>query len=282
MRKGLAAALVCGIGWLYADLGRGLGVQWAVSPDASYGAIVAIVALTILWRRRQLILNIQPSAHSLAGAFVVASGLMMYLAGLFAADLFTARASFVVVAGGLIWFLAGTSAAAAALTPLFFLLLSIPLPELVVRTLTSSLQTVAAQIAEATLATGGIPVYRDGNVLELPASTLQVVEACSGLRSVISLASVGMLLAWATSGSTTRRMLLAISTLPIAVVTNGFRVAGTGAAAEAWGPVMTRDPWHSLAGWLTFVVSLAALWSIRRALLLHRHHGHAWPEAVRT
>lgn len=267
MRLGLAAVLAGSLAWLYADAGRGLLVQWMISPDASYGAILAVVALLVFWQRRHAIfLEHGGSRASIAGIAVAAVGLAAHLAGLFAADLFTTRASFVVVAGGLIWFLGGSRAAAAAWTPLAFLLLAIPLPELVVTTATSSLQAVAARTAELALSAGGIPVYRDGNVLELPTATLQIAEACSGLRSVVSLASVGVLLAWATPGSPMRRTLLVLSTLPIAVVANGLRVAGTGAAAEAWGPAMTKDPWHSLAGWVTFVVSLTALWAVRRAL----------------
>jgi exosortase len=268
MRTGLAAALVCGVAWLYADIGRGLVLQWASSPDASYGAILAAVAIALFWRRRRDILKGDgASSASVGGLLVVFVGLAAYLAGLFAADLFTTRSSFVVVTGGLAWFLGGTRVAAAALAPLMFLLLAIPLPEVVITTLTSSLQTVAARIAAATLSISGIPVYRDGNVLELPASTLQIAEACSGLRSVVSLASVGVLLAWATAGAPHRRAIVIVSTVPIAVLANGLRVAATGAATEAWGPAMTRDPWHSFAGWLTFVVSLLALWTVRRALL---------------
>jgi exosortase/archaeosortase family protein len=87
---------------------------------------------------------------------------------------------------------------------------------------------------------------------------------------VVSLASVGILLAWASPGGPWRGTLVIASTLPIAVLTNGFRVAATGAAAETWGPAMLRDPWHSLAGWVTFLVSLAALWAVRQATLARR------------
>jgi exosortase len=267
MRLALAAALAGCMAWLYADLGKGLVVQWVTSPEASYGLIVAAVALMVLWeRRRHLMASAADSQASWAGAAVVALGLAAYLAGTFAADLFTTRASFVVVSGGLIWLLAGSRAAASAFVPLLFLLIAIPLPELIVTGLTGSLQTVAARTAEVTLVAAGIPVFRDGNVLELPTSTLQIVEACSGLRSVVSLASVGVLLAWATAGPIPRRLALVVATLPIAVLANGLRVAASGASAEAWGPAMLKDPWHSFAGWLTFLVSLAALWAIRQML----------------
>jgi len=113
----------------------------------------------------------------------------------------------------------------------------------------------------------GIAVFRDGNVLDLPRTTLQIAEACSGLRSVVSLAAVGVLLAWATQGSVLRRSLLILLTIPISVLANGLRVAATGIASETWGPAMTRDPWHTIAGWCTFVLSLAVLWAVRRALV---------------
>jgi exosortase len=273
---------VCGLAWLYADIGRGLLVQWAMSPDASYGAILAFIALLILWQRREQIFagdGRSPSSH--VGILIAASGAVLYLAGVFSADLFSTRASFVFIAAGLLWFLHGRAALAAALTPLAFLLLAIPLPELVVTELTSSLQSLAARTAEVTLTAAGIAVYRDGNVLELPGATLQVVEACSGLRSVVSLASIGVLLFWATGGPLIGRAMLLLSTIPIAVVANGLRVAATGAATEVWGLVVLKDPWHSLMGWLTFVVSLSALWAVRWFISQYRSPQPS-PQVVHT
>jgi exosortase len=269
LRTGLAAALVCSLVWLYGGLAWGLVVQWVTSPDASYGAILAAVAALLVWQRRAWFTHGRPPsrAATFGGLALATLGFMAYLAGLFSADLFTTRASLVFVAAGLTLFLLGAEALGAAAAPLAFFFLSIPLPELIVTKLTASLQTVAARTAELALFAAGVPVYRDGNILELPAATLQIAQACSGLRSVVSLASVGVLLAWATPGSPPRRAALAAATIPIAVLVNGLRVAATGAATQAWGPTMTQDPWHSLAGWLTFVVSLAALWGIRRALL---------------
>jgi len=272
----LVASIASGLMWLYAPVGKDLVVQWFTTPDASYGIIVAIVATMMFWQRRRRIVTIgSRSGLSWLGALVITGGLAAYVAGIFAADLFTTRASFVVLAAGVVWFLAGAGPASAAFAPLMFLLLAIPLPELVVTALTSSLQTVAARIAEIALVNGGIAVYRDGNVLELPATTLQVVEACSGLRSVVSLASVGIVLAWAADGRVHRRALVTISAVPIAVLANGFRVAATGAASEAWGPVVMRDPWHSLAGWVTFVLSLMALWIVRQGVLRQQGGGTA-------
>ena len=116
---------------------------------------------------------------SVAALLVVALGLALYLAGLFAADLYTTRASFVVVTAGLIWFLGGAAVLRAMAAPLFFLLLAIPIPQLVVNTITLPLQLVASRIAEIALTLGGVPVFREGNVLELPSTALQPPTRCS-------------------------------------------------------------------------------------------------------
>jgi exosortase len=261
----VAVLLAASVVWLYAGTAGALLVEWFTSPDSSYGLIVAGVALALMWRRRRLIGASRDTALMSALALcAVGFGLVLYLAGLFAADLFTTRASMVVLAGGLIWFLGGSGAVRVLSAPLFFLLLAIPLPQLVVNTITLPLQLVASAIAERSLTAVGIPVFRDGNVLELPSVTLQIVEACSGLRSAISLVSVAALLAWSIGGPHLRRATLVAGAVPIAVFMNGMRVAATGVASETWGPAMTGGTWHTATGWVTFVVSLAMLMGTER------------------
>ncbi|MGE3510987.1 MAG: exosortase/archaeosortase family protein [Vicinamibacterales bacterium] len=260
-------ALAAAVGWLYADIGVGLVVQWATNPDASYGVILAAVAGLLIWRRRKSLRAAHASAAStVAGLLLVLTALALFLVGHLAADMFTTRVSGVLLFLGLIWFGNGTHAARASLAPASFLLLAIPLPELLVTTLTGGLQSVAAGTAEGMLTTVGIPVYRDGNVLELPTVTLQVVEACSGLRSVVSLVSVGLLLSWASGGTPPRRLGLVVLAVPIAVAVNSLRLAVIGAAAEHWGDAALRDPWHSLMGWATFGLSLVVLVGVQRLL----------------
>ena len=274
MRRLLVLALAALIAWLYAGVASGLVKQWVTSPDASYGLILAGVAGVLAWRRRAA-LNPHtdfPLASAAALLFVAASCAVL-LAGIVAADLFLTRISFVLVAAGLVWFLAGLSALRALATPLLFLLLAIPLPELLVNAITLPLQLVASSLAETTLSAAGVPVFRDGNILELPAVTLQVAEACSGLRSAVSLACVAVLLAWSSRIGMMRRAALVIAAIPIAVAANGFRIAFTGIATETWGAAAARGTWHEATGWATFVVSLAALVAVQRVLESEAVHG---------
>lgn len=256
----LGVVLGVAVAWLYAGVARALLVEWFTNPDASYGLILGGVVAALVWRRRSL-LAASPGSPlvSAAALLVVSLGLALYLAGLFAADQYTTRASFVVVAAGLLWFLGGAGVLRIMAAPLFFLLLAIPIPQLVVNTITLPLQLFASRLAEMVLTLAGVPVFREGNVLELPSVTLEIVEACSGLRSAVSLVSVGALLAWSTGGSPVRRLGLIAAAIPIAVVMNGMRVAATGAASETWGVGMTVGAWHTATGWVTFVLSLAAL-----------------------
>ncbi|MCU1382252.1 MAG: epsH [Acidobacteria bacterium] len=262
----VAALLTLSLAWLYAATLRGVVTEWLSSADASYGVVLAAVALIVIWRRRATFAAARdPHATAIPGAAALLAGLSVYLIGQLGADVFLTRVSFVLVLCGVIWFVAGGRALRTIAAPLVFLLMAVPLPALVVNTITLPLQLVASRIGEATLTAAGVAVFRDGNLLELPSTTLEVAEACSGLRSIVSLAAIGALLAW-TEPRWRRRALLVAATLPLAIVMNGLRIAATGLASETWGARAAADPWHTLSGWITFLLSVAALVQLQRAL----------------
>jgi exosortase len=253
-------ALIAGAGaalaTLYGGVIAGLAREWTSSPDASYGLILFVVAIAIAWqRRRQFLAAADAHAPALAGFLVLLTGLCAYLVGIFGADLFLTRVSVVVVLTGVLLLVAGARATRMLAAPLAFLLMAVPLPTLLVNAITLPLQLVASNIAERTLMLLSVPVFRDGNLLTLPSATLEVAEACSGLRSIVSLAAVGAMLAWAGHQALWRRAAIVMLTLPIAIVMNGFRIAATGVACETWGPHVASGGWHTFTGWITFVVS---------------------------
>jgi exosortase len=271
----LAAGATSTLAALYARAMAGLVHEWTSSPDASYGLILVVIAFAIAWqRRRQFARAADAHARSYAGLVVLLIGLAVYLVGLLGADLFLTRMSFVAVLGGALWFLAGARAVRMMAVPLVFLLVAIPLPSLVVNTVTLPLQFVASDIAESALTLASVPVFRDGNVLMLPSTTLEVAEACSGLRSLVSLGAIGAVLAWAGERSTWRRAVLVLLTVPIAIVMNGLRIAATGVACETWGPQLASSGWHTFTGWITFVVSTFVLVQAGRAM--------TWLDSQRT
>lgn len=246
---------------------KGLAIEWMSSPDSSYGVIMAAIAGATIWNRRRSIAAAAAQPTGLVpGALLLALGLLAFLVGRFGADVFVTRVSSVIVLAGLTWCVAGTTAARLCAAPFLFLLLAVPLPTLIVNAVTLPLQLVASRMAEWMLAAAHIPVFRDGNVLELQSTSLEVAEACSGLRSLISLTAIGCLVAWATERTVLRRLLVIASALPIALALNAVRIAATGAACEVWGPRAASGGWHTFAGWITFVVAMAVLVRGQRAL----------------
>jgi len=268
---GAAAALAI----LYGDVMTGLAREWMSSPDASYGIILFVVAAGIAWKRRaQFAEAVDQETPALAGFVVLLIGLSAYLVGTLGADMFVTRVSFVAVLTGMLLLLCGWRATRVVAAALVFLLMSVPLPTLLVNAVTLPLQLVASNIAERTLMLAAVPVFRDGNLLTLPSATLEVAEACSGLRSIVSLAAIGALLAWAGERSAWRRAAIVALTLPIAIVMNGLRIAATGLACETWGRHMASGGWHTFTGWVTFVVSTF--------LLVQAGHAMAWFDRERS
>lgn len=266
MRAALALILALAIAVVYAGTIAGLAREWMSSPDASYGVVLVAVALAIMWRRRaDLARAAATPSPGVAGLALFVAGLLLYLVGQLGADVFITRVSLVVVIAGAWWFVAGARSARVIAAPLIFLLMAVPLPTLVVNAVTLPLQLTASRIAEQMLATVGVPVFRDGNVLELPSASLEVAEACSGLRSAISLAAMSVLLAWG-QPSWPRRAVLILFALPIAIVMNGLRITATAVACETWGAEAATGAWHTFTGWLTFVASLVVLVTLQRMI----------------
>jgi exosortase len=278
-RISILALLGIGFALMYRSTIAALVAEWLSSPEASYGLVLAATAVAVAVRRWPAFLS-QSTAEGrgLAGLGLALFGAFLFTIGQLGADLFLTRVSLVVLLAGAVWALCGARATRAVAAPLVFLLIAIPLPALVVNEVTLPLQLAASRVAEFVLGASGIPVYRDGNLLALPSGTLQVAEACSGLRSAVSLGGVGVLLAWATEPTLARRVLLVVLTLPIAVVMNGLRVAATGIYLEAAGRAPGGDL-HEFMGWITFLVAVAALIGLQR-LTLGRIHSRGAPAPV--
>ena len=253
------------IAWMYAGVAKGLVAEWLSSPDASYGLLlVAIAAFVVVDRRSRVASEVDPSDRPWIGAALLALGSMMYAVGQLGADVFITRLSLPVVIGGAVAVLAGVRVLRTVAAPLVFVAIAIPLPALLVNAITLPLQLVASRIAEATLTAASVPVYRDGNVLTLPSTVLEVAEACSGLRSLVSLVAVATMIAWLTPTAIGRRLAIVLAAIPIAIVMNGLRVAATGLACEVFSPKAATGGWHTFTGWVTFVLSLGLLTVVAR------------------
>jgi exosortase len=170
------------------------------------------------------------------------------------------------VLAGLILFLAGRAYLRILVFPLAFLLFMIPLPAIVFNQIAFPLQLLASRLGEMTISASGVPVLREGNVLLLPGRTLEVAEACSGIRSLLSLLMLAIVLGYFSERRIGPRVAIAIAAIPIAVIANAVRVAGTGLASYWISPAAAEGFFHSFSGWLMFVVALVGLLAVHRAI----------------
>jgi exosortase len=254
----VAAALSGAIGFMYAGVLSSLVRQWASDDNYSHGFFVLPLALYFAWERRAALAEATRRPGTTGLALIVAS-LLVRLAGVLGSDLFLTRVSLIGVIAGTIWFVWGQRHVRILAFPILFLLLMIPLPAVVFNQLAFPLQLFASRVGETAIALAGIPVLREGNVLHVPAATLEVAEACSGIRSLVSLVMLAIVLGYFTGQGTRGRTLLALAAVPIAIVANAARVAGTGLSAEWIGPEAAQGFFHTFSGWLMFVIAFAGL-----------------------
>ena len=239
--------------------------QWASDDNYSHGFFIVPLAAFFAWERRSALAraDVQPRV---AGLAIVVASLAVFLAGRLGAELFLTRVSLIGVIAGAVVYLLGWRHLRILAFPIAFLLLMIPLPAIVFNRIAFPLQLVASRAGEFALSAAGIPVLREGNVLELASTKLEVVEACSGIRSLVSLLTLGVVLGHFRERRRWGRVLLAVATIPIAIAANAARVAGTGFAAEWIGPAAAEGFFHTFSGWLMFVLAFAALVGVQRLL----------------
>jgi exosortase len=253
----LAALLVA----LYHGIAVKLVQDWYDLPDFSHGFLIPFFVAFLLWDNRKN-LRQSPLSPTWAGAWLVALGLFELLVGVFGADLFLQRTSFVLLVAGLVWTLLGKPMLGRVKFALFVMVLAIPLPTILFNQITFPLQLLASRLASDLLPLAGVPVLRDGNIIQLPAMPLEVAEACSGIRSLMSLFTVAVIYGYFLERATWRRVVLALSSIPIAVTANVARIFGTGLCVQYWDPEKALGFFHEFSGWLMFLVSLSCLYLV--------------------
>jgi exosortase len=257
---------------LYHGVALKLVTDWYELPDFSHGFLIPFFAAFLLWDKRHELQN-TAIAPSWAGAWMVALGLFVLLLGIFGADLFLQRTSFVLLTAGLVWTLLGREMLGRVKFVLFVLLLAIPLPTILFNQITFPLQILASKLASALLPLAGVPVLREGNVIQLPTMQLEVAEACSGIRSLMSLFTVAVIYGYFLEHKNWRRVVLALASVPIAVAANGARIFGTGLCVQYWDPEKAMGFFHEFSGWLMFLVSLSCLYLVHLAMRLMAGEG---------
>jgi exosortase len=261
-------------GWLYAPILIRLVMQWWSDPNFSHGFFVPAFSLFLLWQDRFRLRQIQP-APSLWGLPVIVIAMCILILGVFGAELFLSRMSLIMLIAGLTIFFMGWEVLRTILFPLLFLVLMVPLPAIVFSQITFPLQILASKLSAGLLPLLGVPVLREGNVINLPTMPLEVAEACSGIRSLLSLTTLAIMYGYLLEKRVAIRVLLALASVPIAVAANGLRIVGTGLLVQYWDPDKAEGFFHAFSGWLIFVVSLLMLFILHQGLIFFERRKEA-------
>jgi len=239
---------------------------WINDGNYSHGFLIIPIALYFVWERRAR-LAAAPIRPSWFGLVMLAGGILILLAGLWGSELFLSRVALLPVIAGILVFLYGWQHFKILFFPLAFLLLMIPIPQIIFNQIAFPLQLLASKLGEATISMVGIPVLREGNVLVLPSTSLEVAEACSGIRSLVSLITLGIAYGYFMDRRVWVRVLIVLSTIPVAIVANGARVAATGMAAEWIGPDAAQGFFHEFSGWIVFIFAFVMILTIQRLIV---------------
>ena len=258
------SALVVG---LYAPVLGPLVRDWWEDPNYGHGFLVPLFAAYVLWQERDR-WSILPARPANSGLAIMVFAILLLIAGFLGAELFISRTSLLVMLAGLVTFLCGWKILRTIWFPLAFLVLMIPLPVLIYNQITFPLQFLSSQLAATGIDALHIPVLREGNLLILPNYTLEVVEACSGIRSLMTLLTLAICYGYLTERRTWARITLVVLAVPIAVASNGIRIIGTGILTYFYGPGAAEGFFHAFSGWVIFVAALVLLlgthWVLRK------------------
>lgn len=243
---------------LYARVVPPLVHQWLKDPNYSHGVLVPFCSLLLLWSSRKKWLA-EPRVPSPTGLVLVIGAMGLLVVGLLGAELFLTRVSLCLLIGGLIVYFAGWRLLRLVLGPWMFLFLMVPLPVILFNQIAFPLQILASRLAAFLIDLLHVPVLRDGNILMLPTMSLNIVEACSGLRSLMSLITVAVFYSLFFERRVWLRWVLVLAAVPVAVCTNALRITIAALLAEYVNPQLAEGFFHAFSGLLLFILSLAVL-----------------------
>jgi exosortase len=280
-----AVAIGFAVIFAYATVLVKLANDWWVDENYSHGLLIPFVIGYILWIQRDQLTTVKPRPTALWGGLAIGAALLALWAGVAGAELYTQRLSLLLIIVGLLLYFFGERLLRFMFVPLVLLFLSIPIPAIVFNRIAFPLQLFASRCAVWSMSVIGIPVLRQGNIIELkPLNSfetrkLEVVEACSGIRSLMTLMTLAVVFAyftyprsendrpkgrfsWLRSYGFWRSIILVASAVPIAILTNAARVSGTGILSHYYGTQVADGFFHSFSGWAVYIVAFLLLFAV--------------------
>lgn len=261
---------------LYGNVLWRLAGDWRVDENYSHGFLIPFISFYAIWSRRAELLVTPLKPRPWLGGGLMLLAVLLLIVGVLGAELYATRLSMVLSLAALTLYFGGMAWLRQLLFPIGLLLLALPVPNIVFNQIALPLQLIASDYATRVIRLFGIPALREGNIIELAQMKLQVVEACSGIRSLMSLTALAIVYAYFTETSWWRRVVLVAAVLPIAVLANATRVAGTGVLAHKWGVQAAEGFMHSFSGLAVFIVAVLLLLALAQLLRLCARAWQRW------
>ena len=250
---------------LYYDLIGKLIDDWLNDPNYSHGFIIPFIALYMVWLRREKILSTNCAPSNLGLAVLILS-LLIFIIGTLGSELFTMRLSMIFVVWSLVLFFFGVNQAKLLTLPILYLIFMIPIPAIVWNKISFPLKLFVSKLAVVLVAFFGVPVLRAGNIINLSTVSLQVVDACSGMRSLISLLSISAALAIVNDFSLTKKWLIFLSAIPFAIFFNVLRLFSTALLAQYYDPGFAKGFLHEISGIMVFGMAIVCMFFLNSLL----------------
>ncbi|MCX5807657.1 MAG: VPLPA-CTERM-specific exosortase XrtD [Proteobacteria bacterium] len=235
--------------------------------DYSHCLLIPFIVLYLIWDYRQALIG-TPSVVDKKGFILLMAGILLFWLGELGGEYYTMYLSLWLVVVGLVWVHFGWNKIKVLWFAFFVMLTMFPFPNIINVRITFALKLIATKLGVLILQAYGMSAYREGNIIDLGFTQLQVVEACSGLRFVMPLMVLSLLLAFWFRAHIWKRTALFLSSIPIAILMNSFRIAGTGVLYSVWGAQVAEGFFHDFSGWLVFMftipILLAEMWILRK------------------
>lgn len=243
---------------LYGPAILGMAREWYSDANYSHGFLIPLISAYFLWEKRSTLKSLEP-APTLLGYFVLVMGLILYTVGVMGDEMLTVRISFLIVLGGLVLVFGGRKWFTNIRFSLLYLLLMIPLPYFLYNEVAVPLKLFAAKVATMILHVLSYSIYTEGNIIYLPELTLEVADACSGMRYIVSILALAVLIGWFAHKQQWKRIALALCCVPIAVGINVLRIVATAILADRYGSKVAQGFFHELAGLVVFGMAFVLL-----------------------
>lgn len=250
--------MLTALGFVYFPILQDLAKDWNTNDNYSHGYFIPILSFYMIYTSREELKNLSVQTN-FAGLFLLIAGLGQLIIAQAGSEFFLQRTSLIPVLAGLVLFCLGFAFLKKILLPILYLIFMVPLPAIIWNKIAFPMQLFSSYLTEKVVTFSGIPIFREGNILHLSGTTLEVVDACSGLRSLTTLFALSAVFAILSSLTSWQKWVLFLAAAPIAIFANIIRLSATALLASKYGPDVAHGFLHDFSGLVVFAVGITLL-----------------------